>query len=207
MAAPKYQDRLSHPRRCTARRHSDGKPCGKFATKGASVCYVHGGWAPQVKRKALIRRMIALDVQAKAEAAFNVLLPPELHPLVSGGGRGNKKADKPEPAHELAQVTLDGIARINREQARGAPAIIATEPAAEPRPQPPLDRPVDRPSQPPNTMPRPNRVEAPPRVSASPTKPHRDKAVPRLMTMEEAAQPLKPPRPLSQPPRRHTRRP
>ncbi len=91
-----YEERLDHPSRCTARRQ-DGEPCGKFATVGASVCYVHGGWAPHIRRAGLVRKMEELDAKAQYEAAINVLLPPELHKLVGGGGRGHKKAPAPEP--------------------------------------------------------------------------------------------------------------
>jgi hypothetical protein len=34
-------------RRCTARNRSGGQ-CGRAPTKGATVCSMHGGWAPQV---------------------------------------------------------------------------------------------------------------------------------------------------------------
>ena len=39
--------------RCSARRR-DGQPCGAPAAKGAVVCRVHGGAAPQVLRNAAI---------------------------------------------------------------------------------------------------------------------------------------------------------
>jgi hypothetical protein len=104
-----YEQRLEHPRRCQAHSRRTGKPCGKFAAKGATVCNMHGGATPQTRRKALLRRMIALDQAAQAEAAFNVMLPPEIHPLVSGGGRGRKKA-APKTAPETPEPTpLDGI--------------------------------------------------------------------------------------------------
>jgi len=37
--------------RCTARRQ-DGQPCRAMAARGANVCRVHGGSAPQVKAAA-----------------------------------------------------------------------------------------------------------------------------------------------------------
>lgn len=96
---------LDHPRRCQAHNRSkhfgrEGQPCRRYAAKGATVCTMHGGAAPQVRRKALLRRYFELDQKAQAQAAINVFLPPELHPLVSGGGRGHRKAAKtaPEPA-------------------------------------------------------------------------------------------------------------
>jgi hypothetical protein len=47
-----YEQRLNHPRRCTASRQRDGKPCGRFAIRGGTVCMLHGGATRQVQRKA-----------------------------------------------------------------------------------------------------------------------------------------------------------
>lgn len=46
--------------RCTARR-KNGKPCTNWAIRGASVCRMHGGGAPQVKRAAQVRLLMASD--------------------------------------------------------------------------------------------------------------------------------------------------
>lgn len=40
---------------CTAKSRSTGKPCKGQAIRGATVCRLHGGSAPQVKAKALER--------------------------------------------------------------------------------------------------------------------------------------------------------
>jgi hypothetical protein len=53
---PTYNERLSDPRRCSARRQRDGKPCGRYAIRGGTVCPLHGGKAPQVLRKAVLRK-------------------------------------------------------------------------------------------------------------------------------------------------------
>ena len=195
MAAPPYEDRMDHPSRCTALRQ-DGQPCGKFATVGASVCYVHGGWAPHIRRAGLVRRLVELDLKAQGDAALNVMLPQELHKLVAGGGRGNKKAPEPEPqpAHELAQVTLDGIANISRAEHLASQGS-ATEPSrtrATAAPTEPLRPPGNRP-----TRPRGDGFTFAPIDDRDPYSASlREPQVPRLMTMEEAAQPLKPLRPL-----------
>ncbi len=44
----------THGRYCSARR-SNGQPCRKWATNGATVCRKHGAAAPQVKRAAAQR--------------------------------------------------------------------------------------------------------------------------------------------------------
>lgn len=46
------------PMKCSARR-SNGQPCNNPPIKGATVCRVHGGSAPQVKRKAEKRVALA----------------------------------------------------------------------------------------------------------------------------------------------------
>ena len=50
--------------RCTASRtgnHREKGPCERFAMAGGSVCYVHGGNAPQVKRAAKKRLLAEVD--------------------------------------------------------------------------------------------------------------------------------------------------
>jgi len=46
---------------CTATAKATGEPCRRAAISGGSVCYVHGGAAPQVKRKAAERIAEARD--------------------------------------------------------------------------------------------------------------------------------------------------
>ncbi len=195
-----YEERQNHPRRCTARRH-DGEPCGKFATVGADICYAHGGWAPQVRRKGLLRKMVELDLQAQADAAFNVMLPPELHKLVAGGGRGNRKAPAPKPSEPpeppeappepapTPEPQLPPLAGIATGPRRGEPALVidVEEPPRRRKPAPP---PPPTPSEdwsPACTANTPHSVATPPHTSTphTPTPP----TVPRLMTMEEAFEP------------------
>jgi hypothetical protein len=59
-----YEQKLDHPRRCTAHRQRDGEPCGSFAMRGSSVCHIHGGAAPQTRRKAQIRWQAFEDMKA-----------------------------------------------------------------------------------------------------------------------------------------------
>ncbi len=170
-----YEERQDHPRRCTARRH-DGEPCGRFAIVGGTVCTTHGGAAPQVRRKALLRKMVELYQAAQGEAAFNVLLPPELHRLVAGGGRGHRKA-APEPPPKPSLPPLAGIATGPR---RSTPALVidADPPSEPPAPKGPVKAPESR--SPERTPPR--RDDETPEENASSSGPQ----VPRLMTMEEA---------------------
>nr|WP_278044340.1 HGGxSTG domain-containing protein [Blastococcus saxobsidens] len=52
---------LPEPQKCVARK-KDGSPCMKSPIKGAAVCRMHGGAAPQVQRKAAERIAHASDV-------------------------------------------------------------------------------------------------------------------------------------------------
>lgn len=51
---------LPTPERCVARNRF-GEPCKKYPIEGAVVCASHGGSAPQVKRKAQERMLMAQD--------------------------------------------------------------------------------------------------------------------------------------------------
>jgi hypothetical protein len=50
--------RIRQARKCRAHRR-DGQPCGCYAINGGRVCRVHGGGAPQVRRKADERVIMA----------------------------------------------------------------------------------------------------------------------------------------------------
>lgn len=49
------------PQPCRATSKASGKPCGRTAEPGATVCRYHGGAAPQVKRKAALRLLELVD--------------------------------------------------------------------------------------------------------------------------------------------------
>lgn len=170
-----YQERQGHPRRCTARRH-DGQPCGRFAIVGGTVCTTHGGAAPQVRRKALLRKLSELDQEAQTEAAINVMLPPELHRLVGGGGRGNRNAAPVRPP----KPSLPPLAGIATGPRRSTPALVVE---ADPPSEPPAPKgPGKAPESTGGGRTRPRRADETEPKNASPTGPQ----VPRLMTMEEA---------------------
>ncbi|MBF4512281.1 hypothetical protein ITJ66_07235 [Plantibacter sp. VKM Ac-2885] len=62
---------------CTARKRS-GQPCGNAPMLGSSVCRMHGGAAPQVKRRAQQRILEASDKAAFAlvQMMQDVTIPP-----------------------------------------------------------------------------------------------------------------------------------
>lgn len=47
--------------RCQAHSRSTRKQCGNAVVPGATVCYLHGGKAPQVRRKAALRLLELVD--------------------------------------------------------------------------------------------------------------------------------------------------
>jgi len=57
------QDRMQSETLCTARRKS-GQPCRNYALRGGTVCRMHGGAAPQVRRAAAVRILMASDLAA-----------------------------------------------------------------------------------------------------------------------------------------------
>ncbi len=62
---------------CGKRRKSDGKPCRQPAIRGTSCCRLHGGSAPQVRRKAAERVAEA----AAVELAHRYGLPRDVAPV------------------------------------------------------------------------------------------------------------------------------
>lgn len=57
-------DRMDSKTLCTASRRN-GEQCLNYAIKGATVCRMHGGSAPQVRRAAQVRILMASDLAAK----------------------------------------------------------------------------------------------------------------------------------------------
>lgn len=56
-------DRMESKTVCTAKRRN-GEPCLNYAIRGAKVCRMHGGSAPQVRAAAQVRILMASDLAA-----------------------------------------------------------------------------------------------------------------------------------------------
>lgn len=116
-----YEQRLNHPRRCTARRQRDGKPCGRFAIRGGTVCRIHGGASPQVIAKAWQRMDFAKTIML--EQAIRGISP---DPRVSPADKRLAKAVAKRAGHPLR------------------PTRRATRPAGPPTQAPIPDAPANR---------------------------------------------------------------
>lgn len=120
--------------RCTARRQ-DGQPCKAMAARGANVCRVHGGSAPQVKAAArrrleqaadvLVQRLLglALDGDASDPVALAAI-----RDALDRAGLNPKTAVEVEVGLKPYQQVFEGIARgVGRD---GKPAPTLPDPPA-----------------------------------------------------------------------------
>lgn len=141
-----YDGRLRYSNRCNAT-NKRGKPCGAWAVRGTAVCKVHGGMAPQVRRKAAERQAAAQDEVLKSLA-------------------------KAMEAHGVtARSAGDGLPAPWGERLRQALAIVEgryEQPAATPKP--PARR-ATRPAGPP-APPKPKPAEAQPERPATALSPN-----------------------------------
>lgn len=126
-----YEKRLDHPRKCTARRHSDKEPCGAFAVAGSNVCRVHGGMAPQVR--------------AKAKARLNNLEDQAMMRAILRRRRGDYTARPDLPEVVDTPATVDPAETASHSPADGpvepptptAPEPVSASPETPPRAVPP----------------------------------------------------------------------
>ncbi len=93
------------PIRCSARTKATGQPCRQLAIKGATVCKMHGGMAPQVQASAR-ERLMAL--QPLAIQTIHSLLQREEFPTVQlGAAREVFDRTEGKPAQALAITGAD----------------------------------------------------------------------------------------------------
>lgn len=141
-----YEQRLMHPRRCSARRQRDGKPCGRFAIRGGSVCGLHGGMAPQTQRKAKERMNFAKAIMLE-RAIRGVAPDPRVSPadkrlakaVAKHAGRTIRRAAKrPAGPPKSAAPERRAEAAVAQPERPVAPAErTGAPPWAEPPPQAP----------------------------------------------------------------------
>ena len=130
---------LDHPRRCTAHRQ-DGQPCRRYAARGANVCRVHGGAAPQVVAKARERLALAADRMARELLGIATGAESEAVKLAAvkdaldraGLGAKTEVALAVKPWEDI-MGDLAGVATITRAESRARRGLPDDTPApAEP---------------------------------------------------------------------------
>ena len=122
--------------KCSARRHSDGKPCQRFAVRGSTVCASHGGNAPQVKPAARKRLDQAADVLVQRLLSFaldgQVDDPIALRAIVAALDRAGFSVTQPLDVaigSRPFELVFDAIAGGSRAESRIARGYnVAAEP-------------------------------------------------------------------------------
>lgn len=112
--------------KCSARRHSDGKPCQRPAVRGATVCAAHGGNAPQIKNAAHKRLDQAADVLVQrllnfaldSDTSDNVALQAVIAALDRADIIKPAQLDVTVGTPKAWEVVFDSIAGGSREESR-----------------------------------------------------------------------------------------
>jgi hypothetical protein len=136
-----YEQRLNHPRRCTARRQRDGKPCGRFAIRGGSVCHIHGGASPQVIAKAKERMGFAKALML--ERAVRGLTP---DPSMSAADKRLAKAMAKEQGKPGPRRATRPAGPPPTQPASAAPEQAQKPAETQPERAPSVRTPVERPA-------------------------------------------------------------
>jgi hypothetical protein len=128
---------MQHPRLCTAKRVTDGKPCGAYAIRGGSVCMRHGGCLPVVRAKAQQRLDFAKDIMLM-RAVRGLAPDPRTSP-----------ADKRLAKAVAKRVNAEQSARRATRPAGPPAAIRKPDPPPQPKPHP--KPPAERTAMPPDS--------------------------------------------------------
>ena len=155
--------------KCTARKQN-GEPCKAMAARGATVCRVHGGSAPQVKAAAARRIQNALDAAAKrllgfafdADVSESIALSAVNGILDRGGLSAKNQVEVGVELKPWEQLLKDvvyerGVTRAEHNARRGLPMPVidaevvemgasghVREQEREERPEPPAGNPATR---------------------------------------------------------------
>jgi hypothetical protein len=121
--------------KCSAKSSRTGEPCRREAISGGTVCYMHGGAAPQVKRSAAARLAALIDPALGAlQDSLDKAADPRVR-LMAARDVLDRNLGKAKERHEVtgpdgaaidlnvsaSEILLSRIAGIaNREPAKGS---------------------------------------------------------------------------------------
>jgi hypothetical protein len=100
---------------CSARAKSTGERCRCSAIRGGTVCHKHGGSAPQVKRKARERILLARNLACERlveQLAANIVEPRETITATRDLSRTLNELDDHEAGSHSASVVDDWLATL-----------------------------------------------------------------------------------------------
>ena len=124
--------------KCTARTHA-GKPCKMWAARGATVCKMHGGAAPQVKAAARRRLEQATDALAAKllgialdDGASEAVRLAAIRDALDRGGVSAKTAGSVEVGTPAYVEVFDALVSTPVTSAAEEPLAISTEPTGGP---------------------------------------------------------------------------
>lgn len=103
---------MDTPRRqCTATAKSTGRRCGNTPELGATVCRIHGGAAPQVKRAAA-RRRIEMALGPAVATLITVMEDPKApHSARVAAAKDILDRGGLKPTERVEVITMDAVAR------------------------------------------------------------------------------------------------
>jgi hypothetical protein len=111
---------MSDSRKCEATRQ-DGEPCQAYAIKGGNVCRVHGGSAPQVKKKAKERLAEAAGGAAKSLVDLKAQLEEiiENEDLAPSEVKAIASEARKQATEILDRAGEDGAPKVSRQELTG----------------------------------------------------------------------------------------
>lgn len=135
----RYEQRLNHPRRCSAHSSITGKPCGAYAVRGTlpPICKKHGGWAPAVRKRAQER--LNLAAEKLAQELLGICLDDDMTPetrlkaialgLQYALGRPAATVDVTVGTPKAFEEIFESITSDTRSESRAARGIVDPLPA------------------------------------------------------------------------------
>lgn len=138
MSAQAVPEPVVRAQQCTAKSKQSGQRCRRAAVPGATVCRVHGGGAPQVRRRAQLR-LAELVNPALAQLARELINDTTGTPMSrlraienildrAGYPRRAEISGDPDTAREMLKDRLRELVQQHQQQAAAEPVHEIIEP-------------------------------------------------------------------------------